>query len=135
MFGLADVIEDAANELKREVALFLIERLLNDTPVDTSQALSNWRASTQGTIGGWIDPYVRGEAGSTKEASLRAALARARAEIMRSKPGMAISIFNNVPYIRRLNEGYSAQAPAGFVEAATMLARRFAKERGLKLKL
>jgi hypothetical protein len=33
-------------------------------------------------------------------------------------------ITNNLPYIVRLNQGYSAQAPAGYVEQGVLAARR-----------
>lgn len=38
--------------------------------------------------------------------------------------GPLIYVFNNVPYIGRLNDGFSSQAPAGFVERAIDAALR-----------
>jgi hypothetical protein len=46
-----------------------------------------------------------------------------------------IYISNNLPYIDRLNDGWSSQAPTNFVEKGIMLASRQAKQiiaRGLK---
>lgn len=39
-----------------------------------------------------------------------------------------IYISNNLPYIQRLNEGWSSQAPENFVEKGIMLASRQAKQ-------
>ncbi len=51
-------------------------------------------------------------------------MAQALAEIAGHTAGKEIFISNNVPYIGRLNNGHSAQAPSGFVEMAV---RRAAK--------
>jgi hypothetical protein len=39
-----------------------------------------------------------------------------------------IFISNNLPYIRRLNDGWSQQAPAGYVDSALTIAKRKADE-------
>lgn len=134
MDQLSGNIEKAANELKKELALLLVEELTRVTPVDTSKALSNWRANVQGRIEAAIEAHFLGSRGSTQAASISEAIAAAKAEIAGAKPGKPIAIFNSVPYIRRLNEGSSRQAPAGFVEASVLIARRKMRNKRLDIK-
>lgn len=124
---LADSLDDKLNERKQAVATAIVTNLIQVTPVDTSKALSNWRVTTDGTIGAHIAAHFMGKAGSTQAASASAAIADAERAIKSSKPLDVLVIFNAVPYIRRLNEGSSAQAPAGFVEKAILIGRLAAK--------
>lgn len=124
---LADNLDKMVNERKQAVATAIVRQLVEATPVDTSQALSNWRVSTDGTIGAHIAAHFMGAKGSTQAASASAAIADAERAIKSSKPLDVLVIFNAVPYIRRLNEGSSAQAPAGFVEKAILIGRLTAK--------
>jgi hypothetical protein len=52
------------------------------------------------------------------------AIGDARGILTNKKPGQSIYVQNNASYIKRLNEGSSTQAPAGFVEAAILFARK-----------
>lgn len=82
------------------------------TPVDTGWARANWLASvTQPITEPAGDPENVSAAESEKEAGLGKVLA------YRLSAG-SVFISNNVPYITRLNDGYSQQAPAGFVQRA-----------------
>lgn len=69
------------------------------TPVDTGRARSNWLPS----IGTPRSDTTENLSGSTEIAS-------------NYKLGQKIFITNNLPYIKRLNEGHSTQAPSGYVE-------------------
>jgi len=90
----------------RKTALGLYADLKILTPVDTGRARSNWHldigAPTVKLLepGGDLDPNTSGYT------------------IQKT-----IFISNNLPYIRRLNEGHSQQAPAGFVDDAVNNAR------------
>lgn len=83
----------------RATALDLLGTLKVRTPVDTGRARANWHLD----IG---SPSVQ--------------LIAPGGDPTPSFAGYSIEktvfISNNVPYIRRLNEGHSQQAPAGFVE-------------------
>jgi hypothetical protein len=86
------------------------------TPVDTGWARANWfvgigRPSTRD--GNFLDPDSGdvAEANSAAETGLGSVLAYTLA-------AGSVYITNNVPYILRLNDGYSQQAPAGFVQRA-----------------
>lgn len=75
------------------------------TPVDTGHARANWVPSL-------VDPFrdeVEGE--SAHESGVAAVIGYKLGD------GPAW-VSNNVPYILRLNDGWSAQQPAGFVERA-----------------
>ena len=122
----ADNLESVGKQVRDSTANFLVKTLIERTPVDTSRALSNWRVTT-GAIMPYIPPLSAGQGGSTQAASAAMAISAAAAAIQAASPSQVLVIFNSVPYIRRLNDGYSAQAPAGFVEAAILLARIHAR--------
>lgn len=124
MDAMADKIEKQASELAVEVAIRIISDLVMVTPVDTSRALSNWRASLGSPHAGWIGPHFYGERGSTRTSSANEAIAKARIVLRDKKPGQSIWITNNVPYIMDLNRGSSRQNPGGFVERAVALGHR-----------
>lgn len=130
LYALADTgVEEILQERKARVANAIVRALVEATPVDTSKALSNWRVSATGAIGAYIAAHYPGQAGSTQAASAAAAIASAEEAIRAGNPAQALVIFNAVPYIRRLNEGSSLQAPAGFVEKAVLVGRLAARER------
>ena len=84
------------------------------TPIDTGWARSNWIPS--------VGQPVKDPAGS-KLAVTRAPQTAGMQELLaytREKGKVFIS--NNVPYIGRLNDGSSDQAPAGFVQRAIVKA-------------
>lgn len=134
MDSLAKQIEPAASRLAVEIATNIITQLVRTTPVDTSNALSNW-VVTLGTPNlGVILPHVPGRHGSTQMSSARQALSVAKTVLKTKKPGQVIWITNNVPYIVELNRGSSTQAPAGYVEAAIAIASNTVRKKGLTLK-
>jgi len=119
-----------ALELTKFVTLRMLEYLVAQTPVDTSKALSNWRVAVGGSGYGAeeIPAYFVGQAGSTQSASSRAAIEAAKAALKKARAGGTVAIINQAPYIGRLAEGYSAQAPAGWVEGSIIVARYATKE-------
>lgn len=123
----ADDLDDILYERIARTTLAVVRALVQSTPVDTSKALSNWRVGTAASAA--IPALYPGQAGSTQGASAEAAIAAAEAAIRSAKGANKLVIFNSVPYIRRLNEGSSLQAPAGFIEAAILLGRLEAAKR------
>ena len=105
-------VEPAVDDTLRKVALVANQTLIMATPVDTGRARANWQVS--------IDTEIEGEIGDT---NAQAAITR-NAEVIRGYRNGAIILQNNVPYIGALNNGSSAQAPAGFVEKALQAAAR-----------
>lgn len=127
------------NSVMRKVALVADQALVVRTPVDTGRARSNWLVSLGSSRSDVIAPYApSSRAGISESANANAAISQGKAVISRRQPGQTIYISNNVPYIRTLNNGSSAQAPAMFVQIAVSQAVgalrnvKFWSRRGLK---
>lgn len=126
-------LDKVASDVAVQAALDIVGDLVFQTPVDSSQALSNWQVALNNPSDDKIPPYFPGEKGSTQRASASAALTSAKAVLAGKKPGDKIYISNTFPYINRLNEGYSGQAPSGFVERAVLIGRKRAKNVNIKV--
>lgn len=112
-------VETNTNRVKREVALVADRELVLETPVDTGRARSNWIVSLVAPVLADIMPYAPGQKlGKGERENAQAAIDQGSGQIVVARPGQDIYISNNVHYIGRLNDGWSAQAPAGFVQAA-----------------
>ena len=119
---LAEGIERGAAERVGTTALAIGQRLAITTPVDTGRARSNWFASKGAPVADIRDNIDLG--GSASVADVR--------RIAESvEKGESIFITNSLPYIRRLNEGSSKQAPAGFIDAAVRYGVRFGRGKGV----
>jgi len=127
-------IEQAASDLASEVGRRIHADLLSVTPVDTSEALSNWMLTIDEPWSVPLPPHVPGMFGSTQSESINAGLQQGEQQLALKKPGDAIFITNNAPHIRLLNDGSSKQAPAGFVQRAVLFGRKTAETIGLKLR-
>jgi len=92
------------------IALDITDGLMEDTPVDTGWAMSNWIPQ----IGTPFEGPV-GARDSVDTAEQEMGMAQVAAQY-RLEDG-PVFITNNVPYIEALNAGHSDKAPAGFVEA------------------
>lgn len=117
MKAIAANVVTGSNDVKRRTALVLDRELVIATPVDTGRARSNWIVSVESPSDEIKEDYSPNYAPGPEEESI----------IGRAVPGQSIFVTNNLPYIKRLNEGYSAQAPAGFVESAILTASRYAR--------
>ena len=109
----------------KKIVLDVTANLVEDTPRDTGWARNNWIPE----IGPGPDNPV-GEPGDSNAA--KAVQQKGIASVaLGYKLGMGIiTITDNVPYIVRLNEGSSQQAPAGFVQAAIFRAVQGAEKGG-----
>jgi hypothetical protein len=116
MNRLAKVIPVNVQANLKKTVLVIDQILVTETPVDTGRARSNWIVGS-GPSTSTIDAYVPGVKGSSGAGNAEAALAQAQA-FLDSTALSTIYISNNLSYIQYLNEGSSAQAPAGFIEAA-----------------
>lgn len=132
---LADDLEEMADNLPLQIATNLsvetvevmLVYLLQATPVDTSQALSNWQVTLNVPAEEILPAYYPGEQGSTAVISREAALKVAKEVLAKKQPGDTVYITNCLPYIDGLDKGDSDQNPGGFVAGATMLGRLFAE--------
>lgn len=115
---IADNIEPNAEVLVRKIAIAVDQTVVMSTPVDTGRARSNWQVGINTIPEGEVEAYVEGSEGSTGGANTNQAIEHAKTQIAKYKRGQEINITNNLPYIGRLNDGHSGQAPAGFVQKA-----------------
>lgn len=113
-------VETNAVKMVKTVALAVDASVVIGTPVDTGRARSNWVAEINQPAQGVREPYAQGAEGSTGGQNAQRAIEQAKATIAGYKIDQAIHITNNLPYIGKLNEGHSAQAPAGFVQTAVL---------------
>ena len=111
--GLERVTERVVTKITLDVTANLIET----TPVDTGWARANWIPA----IGAPIVRDLTGVEATVQNASLGAgeqqqALAAVVTGYKLARGAVFVS--NNVPYISKLNDGFSRQAPSGFVQMA-----------------
>jgi len=122
---LGDLSDEKFTQVIKKLAFDGFKELVVRTPVDTGFAQSNWRvgineapsASIRPTVGGFYSPASYGN--PTIEF------------------GDSVHLYNNVVYIKRLEQGWSGQAPQGMVEptysrliqVATQLGNALSKER------
>lgn len=118
MKKVSDNVGLNANAAVRKAALAIDASLVLATPVDTGRARSNWQTTLNAPAEGQLPAYAPGEKGSTGSQNTQAALQQGVDTISKQRPGDEIHITNNLPYIGRLNDGWSAQAPANFVGQA-----------------
>lgn len=101
-----------ADQLVRKVGLATDATVVLGTPVDTGRARGNWQVEVNTIPAGTVE---------TLDKSGQLAIEQGKAKIAQYKggtPAACLTITNNLPYIGRLNNGHSAQAPAGYVEKA-----------------
>ncbi len=99
------------NEIKKATAIEIATNLVADTPIDTGEAASGWNAG--------LGAPATGSGGSGANGPM-VALYNIGATVAKAKPGDRIFISNRVPHIEYLNQGWSPQAPAGYIEAAIL---------------
>tara|TARA_R110002167_G_scaffold93122_2_gene249823 strand:+ start:20235 stop:20648 length:414 start_codon:yes stop_codon:yes gene_type:complete len=114
-------IDSDAEQVIRKLTLDVVANLTKapsqgGTPVDTGWARANWIANVSSPSTDVVGSP--GQAGPARAAQA-ASLGRVLGYKLAAGP---VFISNNVPYIIRLNDGSSKQAPAGFVQAAIQLA-------------
>lgn len=116
-------IENVTNETIIDVTLRIHATLVSNppagTPIDFGWASANW------FIGVGSPPRSNAgqlpDSGAGAVASREAEQSTTVAQFVSSydyTQGQTVYVTNNVPYINRLNNGWSAQAPAGFVDDA-----------------
>ena len=98
-------LEERASALIAETGKGLYRRAADATPVRSGRARANWRCSV-GSPDCSSDDCTVFDSG------------RAQAAFSGIVPGDTLYITNSVPYIGRLEEGWSVQAPAGIADRA-----------------
>jgi hypothetical protein len=98
--------EGRANEVVRKAALGILANVVTASPVDTGRFRGNWQ------VGLGERPSCTVEA-EDKDGS--GTVTREGAKLEGVKLGETVFISNNLPYARRLEFGWSEQAPKGMV--------------------
>ena len=111
--GLERLTERVVTKLTLDVTANLIEA----TPVDTGWARANWVPS----IGSAFEEDLTDTESSAQNAAM--AKQKQQSAIAGVVTGYKLNrgkvfISNNVPYVGRLNDGSSMQAPSGFIQTA-----------------
>lgn len=101
------------------------------TPVDTGWARANWVPNIGARRDGTAGTRAQAEAAATASTAEQDAGVAKVAISYTTKQG-PVHITNNVPYILKLNEGTSRQAPRGFVQNAIVKAIRRDLAAGLR---
>jgi hypothetical protein len=112
MRKVAEDIEPATDDVLRKYAVVANQTLIMATPVDTGRARANWQVSVNSAVDAEVD-----------STDAQGAITRNKGVIDGYRGGELV-IQNNVPYIGALNDGSSAQAPAGFIQKALQNAAR-----------
>ena len=108
----------------QKIALDLFERVIMATPVDSGRARANWQVTIGTVPNGTLD---------LTDKTGQATISRATATAAGLKAGDVIYMVNNLPYIQRLEDGYSGQAPAGMVGLAVQEFQEIARQVGFEL--
>lgn len=106
---LGERIERNARNAAVRLASTILQAVVVSTPVDTGHARANWQVG--------IDFEPTDELAEEDKAG-QATISKGKSKLAEKKPGQTIHLSNNVPYINKLNQGWSAQAPSGFIQKA-----------------
>ena len=107
-----DVVISKWDQTIRRISLDALARVVEKTPVDTGRARANWFVQIGGAgvkITEDVDKSDKGQDTVAKESNVIGTF--------KLKDGdQVISLYNNLPYVNRLENGWSKiQAPAGMV--------------------
>ncbi|ARO24744.1 hypothetical protein TAL182_CH02998 [Rhizobium sp. TAL182] len=104
---LANELTDEAMQLvTQKLALQALSGVVLKSPVDTGRFRGNWNVSIDTADRSVSDATDKGGSGT---------IAKGSAVINTVPPYRVIWLSNNLPYARRLETGWSKQAPAGVV--------------------
>lgn len=112
-FNVKLIVSDLEDVAEKEIQQFIVDlrnQVAEDTPVRTGWAKSNWRV----TVGKAPERPIGTKMNIDPKAAIESAATAARWKL---KDGPLL-LSNLVPYIGRLNDGSSTQAPRNFVEKA-----------------
>jgi hypothetical protein len=113
--SMAELLPEMVDDLLRNVVETLYLGLAGEgsppTPIRTGRARTGWTLDTKESE--WLPPDM--ESSPKSESEILMAVREAIGRLPRSE---LYYLYNNVPYILRLERGHSAQAPQGFIALA-----------------
>lgn len=95
------------NRIVRKIMLDVFKGVILKTPVDTGRARANWQATIGGPSSGTLD---------SEDKTGQMAISGGSKAIAAMKEFSPVFLYNGLPYIGRLENGWSGQAPAGMVK-------------------
>lgn len=106
----------------REIGLFALGKVITKTPVDHGTAKGNWFTA--------VDSVNRSVDESRRAGT---ALSEGAVVIHGFKSGGVLNISNSLPYINRLEHGFSDQAPSGMVKVTELEIVRFIQRKSKRV--
>lgn len=134
MQKLEITIAKEANRIAQVVATEMLKELVLGTPVDTSQALSNWQVGLGAGNYTTRLPFYLGFRGSTQGQSASQAISVGISQIAKKKPGQPLHLTNALDYIEGLEDGSISRQPGGFVARAMAVGKYTVLNSNLKVK-
>jgi len=110
----------------RKIALEMFRRIILKSPVDTGRFRGNWQIAIGSVPDGTLE---------LDDKTGTATIAKGAAIALGMNAGDTIYFANNLPYARRLEEGYSQQAPAGMVALTVQEFQSIVRQIGLELSI
>ena len=108
----------------RKISLELFRRVILRSPVDTGRFRANWQVTIGSLPSGTLE---------LDDKTGNVTIDKADAVISGVQGGDIVVLTNNLPYSKRLEEGYSQQAPQGFVALSVQEFQAIANEIGLEI--
>ena len=100
---------DVASQVFRKIVIDLDSAVVRDTPVDTGRARGNWFP----TLNSPSDETTNDKRRYTRTGN--AVIGRVSETAKSAELGDTVWLTNNLPYINRLENGYSEKSPDGMV--------------------
>ena len=110
----------------RKIALEMFRKIILKSPVDTGRFRGNWQLAIGSVPEGTLE---------LDDKTGTATIAKGAATVMGINAGDTIYFANNLPYARRLEEGYSQQAPAGMVALTVQQFQSIVSAIGIELSI
>lgn len=124
MRARADALPEDANRLAVVGTKAMLREMVEITPVDTSEAISNWQIGVGARSPSDLPPFFAGRRGSTRGASSDKAIAEGEVALGLKKPGQPVFLSNPAKHIADLDGGSSTQFAGGFVPRALIIFRQ-----------
>lgn len=115
----AQRVPQLANQVIRKSSLELFTDVVMDTPVDTGRARGNWQISFGSPASGVISEQGDKEGDS---ASSSPTVQKITDALNSDRTTLTIFLTNNLPYIKKLEYGWSKKAARGMVRKNLMKA-------------
>ena len=106
--SIADDLEAVVNKEARDTANFVLDRLIDDTPIDTGRAKGSWDVA--------LNEATRVERSPLRRRGTARREGRAVIKSAKNDNYPTIIITSNLVYMPRLNNGWSKQAPLKFID-------------------